>query len=40
MHAHNVTKYQISCRQMGSFKVKMHQNRWGSLQCSPDPLVG
>ena len=50
LHARNVTKYQISCRQMGSFKVKMHQNRfrpglrpgprWGSLRRSPDSLVG
>jgi len=39
--ARNATKYQITCCQMGSFKVKMHQNRfrrgprWGSLRRSP-----
>ena len=38
------------CHQMSDFKAKMHQirfrlgvrprPRWGSLQCSPDPLAG
>ena len=38
------------CHQMSYFKAEMHQirlrpglrpgPRWGSLQCSPDPLVG